>query len=355
MIDFQTYRARIGGAPAIISKILQRKAMAFKLLYGKMSHHEDEDLLRKVLENMTIPKSNQSYLCIIFLVTMFNVLKYLLSESHLVPWTGHYCVNWTWLQKLVVQYCWTFSQVPYSLFQTLRSDSWELVYENCDKHLREVTLTICAVGLCLSSIGAVHFISILLLIAGIEPNPGPNPFKVKKSKSKDNAETATELGDDVFSKSELPSLQQDVVTARYAMSSPLESSDPSRTMTKSETSEANSTSRKYRGPFGSIRRRLSKTNKLDSTDSNSATSLETTLSTDENIETVEDVQSILVKKDDKMTMINLRNRNIDKEMLDKLWDKTDHDKGNKGTLFEGNSSMPENYELQAQRFCKQES
>ena len=318
MIDLQTYRARIGGAPAIISKILQRKAMAFKILYGAMCHHEDEDLLRKVLENMTIPKSNQSYLCIIFLVTMFNVLKYLLSESHLVSWTGHYCFNWTWLQKLFVQCCWTFSQVPYSLFQTLCSDSWELVYENCDTYLREVTLTICAVGLCLSSIGAVHFISILLLIAGIEPNPGPNPFKVKKSKSKDNAETATELEDDVFLKPELPSSQQDVVTATSVMSSPLQSPDPSRKMAKSETSDANTTSHKYRGPFGSIRRRLSKTNKLDTTDSNSATSVETTLSSNEDTENVEDVQSILVKKGDKKMMINLRNRNISKEILDKL-------------------------------------
>ena len=183
MIDLQTYRARIGGALAIINKILQRKGMVFKLLHCKTGHHEDEDLLRKALQRATISKRNQSYLLIIFLVTMFNVLKYLLNESHLVSWTGHYCVNWTLLQKLFVQCCWTLSHVPYSLFQSLCSDSWELVYENCDTYLKEVAMTVYAVGLCLSSIGAVHFISILLLIAGIEPNPGPNILKGSQSKN----------------------------------------------------------------------------------------------------------------------------------------------------------------------------
>ena len=99
MIDLQTYRVRIGGAPAIISKILQRKAMAFKLAYGKMCHHEDEDLLRKVFQNVTFLERNQSYLLIICLVTMFSILKYLLNESHLVSWTSNNCVNWTWLQN----------------------------------------------------------------------------------------------------------------------------------------------------------------------------------------------------------------------------------------------------------------
>ena len=320
MIDLQTYRARIGSAPAIISKILQCKAMAFKLAHGKVCHLEDEDLFRKVLQNVTFSKRNQSYLLIIFLVTMFNILKYLLNESHLISWTGIYCVNWTWLQKLFVQYFWTSSQISHYVFSTLCSDTWELVYKDCDIYLKEVALTVCAGGLCVSSIGAVHFISILLLIAGIEPNPGPNPFKIKKSKSKDSAaETAT---DDVFLKSKRSPSQQGV-TATSAMSTPLESLDPSRTMAKAETSEADTTSRKHRGIFGNIGRRKSKTNRFDTTDSNSATSEETTVSSNEEIDTVENVELILVEKDDKTTKINLRNRNIDREMLEKLLDEID--------------------------------
>ena len=51
--------------------------------------------------------------------------------------------------------------------------------------------------------------------------------------------------------------------------------------------------------------------------------METTVSSNEEVETVENVQSILVEKDDKTTKINLRNRNIDKDMLEKLLDEID--------------------------------
>ena len=48
------------------------------------------------------------------------------------------------------------------------------IYEGGDAFLSEGTLAILCTALYLYSIGAVHFIGILLLIAGIEPNPGPN-------------------------------------------------------------------------------------------------------------------------------------------------------------------------------------
>ena len=142
MIDTQTYRQRIGGAPGLMNKILQRKAAKLTAWGGK-SHHEDEDLIRKKLKTVTLPQF--SYLLLILLVILFTVSKSTVSKSH----------------------------IQMEITSNVFTGHFTLIHDGADVLLTETVLAIVCSALCLSNIGAVHFIAILLLMAGVEPNPGP--------------------------------------------------------------------------------------------------------------------------------------------------------------------------------------
>ena len=148
MIDAQLYRSRIGVAPAIINKILQRKAMQFKLHESKCNHHEDEDLLKKALNNVTFFQA--FYFLMILLVIILNVCRpSLLSGSETID-----------LHVETAQYSLTCADI--------------------DAAAERIFAVLC-VGLCLYSIGVVHFISILLLISR---NRGPIPKVLMDTKTR---------------------------------------------------------------------------------------------------------------------------------------------------------------------------
>ena len=149
MIDAQTYRVRIGSAPTIVGRILLRKAASFKS-YGGETHHEDEDLLRKKLKTVTV--FQLCYFLHILLVIILTVSKY---------------TDLKYFVRTNYAYDAIFSRSVQYVF------SWTPIKEGADEFLAEGTTAIFCTGLCVSQIGAVHFISILLLMAGIEPNPGP--------------------------------------------------------------------------------------------------------------------------------------------------------------------------------------
>ena len=153
MIDVQTYRQRIGSAIGILTKILGRKAARLSFCENE-THHQDEDLLRKVLKNVTVFQI--SYLLLVLLVIAVNVIKHLASLQAGKRTEYIYHVHSECLVQLLQR---IYYRVP--------------VFNGSDALLTEGTLVVFFTALCLSSIGAVHFIAILLLIAGIEPNPGP--------------------------------------------------------------------------------------------------------------------------------------------------------------------------------------
>ena len=179
VIDIQTYRARIGGTPAMMSKILQRKLSKFIMRESTTHHHDDEELLKKTLKN--IKASQLHYLLFLLLTLTVAVMRSLaLQNNFLTPdlkyMASVFCDSLTnnlleafqtsvvllnLIGKTMVQYIW----------------EWTPVYEGADVFLSDGALTVFCTALCLHSIGAVHFIAILLLIAGIEPNPGPNSPK----------------------------------------------------------------------------------------------------------------------------------------------------------------------------------
>ena len=151
MIDIQTYRVRIAKGPDIVSKILHRKALRYKLRAHEAQRHEDEDLLRKFLK--TLSPSHTSYLVLIVLLFTIHVCKYLTIPTALFTKCND-------IQQI-------FGRQHKTLLDYKFTEEVSLGYAI------ESALSIVCFGACLSSVGAVHFIAILLLIAGIEPNPGP--------------------------------------------------------------------------------------------------------------------------------------------------------------------------------------
>ena len=158
MIDVQTYRQRIGRAPGLMNKILQRKAAKLTAWRGK-SHHKDQDLIRKKLKTMTLPQF--SYLLLILLVILFTVSKSTVSKSYIR--TEFTCNVFT--------------------------RHFTLIDDGANSFLTETVLAIVCSAMCLSNIGSVHFISILLLIAGVEPNPGPT-IETENAESVDKSSPA---------------------------------------------------------------------------------------------------------------------------------------------------------------------
>ena len=183
MIDIQTYRARIGSAPGMMSKILQRKEIRFK--HCKRDEHEDEDLLRKIIKTVTI--SQLSNLLLILLLIVLTIWK----PSVLLHQFRFETNNLLGPR--------VFFKYYFSSFDKTCNDLEEL---------SEGLFAIICTGLCLSSIGAVHFISILLFIAGIELNPGPNSPKVSETESKQETIPVTQ-SDDSQTKNSLQNVQID--------------------------------------------------------------------------------------------------------------------------------------------------
>ena len=163
----------------MMSKILQRKLNSCIRQESMTHHHDDEDLLKKTLKN--IKASQLHYLFFLLLTVTVAVMRSLalqnkFSTPDLKYIASVFCDSLTdnlsaafqtsavllnLIGKKTVQYIW----------------EWTPVYEGADAFLSDGALTVFCTVLCLQSIGAVHFIAILLLIAGIEPNPGPNSFK----------------------------------------------------------------------------------------------------------------------------------------------------------------------------------
>ena len=197
MIDIQTFRARIGSAPGIMEKILQRKAARFKSRRNE-THHEDEDLLRKFLKSVTISRRHQVYLLLVLLVIMFNITKCSVFR-HSIHLTDYVCYVCRTSATKSIQYYHDHTCIQimyeYTIMAADYMSSWTLIQERSDDFLTDITLTILCTGMCFSSVGAVHFISILLLMAGVESNPGPKGKKVaaqEDPKNTDRTSTALE-------------------------------------------------------------------------------------------------------------------------------------------------------------------
>ena len=152
MVDLQTYRVRIANGPDMMSQILHRKVLRYKWKERKAQRHEDEDLLRKLLK--TLPKSHTSYLVLIVLLLAIHVAKY----SRTLP------------AVLFAEYS-DIQQIFSSQQKTLLTYT-SRIHSSVDFAVESI-LTLIFFGVSVSSIGVVHFIAILLLIAGVEPNPGP--------------------------------------------------------------------------------------------------------------------------------------------------------------------------------------
>ncbi len=125
MVDLQTYRLRIGGAPSLVAKILGRKAKLLKFSETKENQEDFElsstDMLRVIRVVMLllcyISTHVQEPLPFPDVAPVFSVL--------------------TWGQEVL-------------------ASSLHSAYLRWDP-----------------MVGAVHFISMLLVMAGIESNPGP--------------------------------------------------------------------------------------------------------------------------------------------------------------------------------------
>ena len=216
MIDAQLYRSRIGVAPAIINKILQRKSMQFKLHESKCNHHEDEDLLKKALNNVTFFQA--FYFLMILLIIILNVWRpSLLSGSETID-----------LHVETAQYSLTCADI--------------------DAAAERIFAVLCE-GLCLYSIGVVHFISILLLIAGIEPNPGPNGHKDKNTKEKSSSDLGSEGSDDVSLNAKC--ISEDATAVIELKTSP-------ETDQRLEKASSHDTSNRTTGRLKSLKRTISK-------------------------------------------------------------------------------------------------
>ena len=176
MIDIQTYRVRIGGAPAMMSKILQRKLNNFVMRESMIYHHDDEELLKKTLKNLKVTQLH--YLFFMLLTLTVTVIKLLALQNEFSTLSVKYIVSFfsdTLMDNLSAAFQTTAVLLNLIGRQTVQYIyEWTPVYEGADAFLWEGTLTVICTALCLHSIGAVHFIAILLLIAGIESNPGPN-------------------------------------------------------------------------------------------------------------------------------------------------------------------------------------
>ena len=152
MIDLQTYRVRIARGPDIVSNILHRKERRYKLRGHETQRHEDEDLLRKLLK--TVPPSHISYFVLIVLLLIIHIAKYSIK----LPAALH--IEYYNIQHIFSSHHKTMLEYKFTVHSGLG-------------FAVDSALSIVCLGTCMSSVGAVHFIAILLLIAGIEPNPGP--------------------------------------------------------------------------------------------------------------------------------------------------------------------------------------
>ncbi len=133
MLDLQTYRLRIGAAPSLVNKIIQRKTK-FRQPEEWQDDLTKEDIFTKTFRNLNAKN------CVKILVTVIFVVFWV-QNSH-ESFASPCKVLWksSQLQRATSVVA-DFSHQPHL--------SWDPV------------------------IGAVHFISLLLLMAGVEPNPGP--------------------------------------------------------------------------------------------------------------------------------------------------------------------------------------
>ena len=158
MIDIQTYRIRIGISPGIMSKILGRKATRHR-----PSENETCDKRRPMRKFWKIIRP--SYLLIAFVIiinvnnrsmsyqtTLGSNYDHVLYKHQTMPSKGKYQLN--------------SSDVLFHEYAFMKASS-----NHCQLY-----------------VGAVEFITILLQIAGIEPNPGP------KIKDQDSSATKSATG-----------------------------------------------------------------------------------------------------------------------------------------------------------------
>ena len=179
MVDIQTYRARIGGASAMMDKILQRKQNYFIIRESMIYHHDDEELLKKTLKN--IKALQLLYLLSVLFTVAVTIMRSLALQNEFST-PNFKCIVSLFCDTLTDNLS-TACEMSVVLVNTIVKQTvqyiweWAPIYEGADSFLSEGTLAVFCTALCLHSIGAVHFIAILLLIAGIEPNPGPNSSK----------------------------------------------------------------------------------------------------------------------------------------------------------------------------------
>ncbi len=150
MVDIQTFRQRIGRAPGINARILDRKSRA-----RKDDQHVYEDLLRK-----SLPRS--STVAGFLLVCAVLFLPVWLEENYLS--------------------CITSEEGEYHTYHTVTTtevhQEWSIVGEVNECNLVNVTvMPVTVYETVFRNItkekGSVTFVNMLLLMAGVESNPGP--------------------------------------------------------------------------------------------------------------------------------------------------------------------------------------
>ena len=327
MVDIQTYRARIGSASGIMDSILRRKTTKFKL-GASATHQEDEDLLRKFLKTMTVSRIHMAYLILVILLITFNITK-CSPFRHSLFWIEYIYHVGRECTAIFVQYYhdWTCTEtvVEFTVVPGKYTLDWTSTHENSVTFPKGVYFSIACGELCLSSIGAVHFISILLLIAGVEPNPGP---KGKKENTQDDP-NVTNPDNISTASSKSVSSQNGVSTAGSAVSQvPVSVHQESSNKEQEDTKTADvSAANKKKGFKARLKLKfpIKKNKKHGTSDvvSSSMTSLDSTQEENNEPANVNNVRSVLVEKDDKTTKLDLRNRNIDKDMLQQLLDEID--------------------------------
>ena len=164
-IDLASYRARIGSAANLMQRISSRKVQC----------------CRKVKQ---LPE----------LVVTPNILRILLAALKCISSAILACIYCVILYGFIHAYVASLSKIRVEMTKGSQDicicDSWER--QPLDSSFET------DVGLCISSIGSVAFIGILLLIAGIESNPGP-----KEELTKSDADVDERPGPSHFTKQEV--------------------------------------------------------------------------------------------------------------------------------------------------------
>ena len=300
------------------------------------SHHEDEDLIRKKLKTVTL--SQFSYLLLILLVILFTVSKFTVFKSN----------------------------IRMEIISDVFTGHFTLIHDGADAFLTETVLAIVYTALRLLNIGAVHFIAILLLMAGVEPNPGPTV----ETENSNSAEKLSPTQDSRCDVSEVAKTESTTTTLNTNTNT--HTANPQAVATQEESTfkdaEAQSdidevdddavpchtpnyrpigvaatdledlptnslTKPKKKNVFTTFLKKIpkySRSNSLPEHSSNRNSFLDTSRAAEDfipemadDVFTEETIHLIFIKKEDNTVILSVPNMNINKESLELIFDKID--------------------------------